>query len=237
LELETFYDQRRMTFSKKLTPFVAASFIHLTLIILGEAQLVQITKPFLMPLLIFYFWSTTPKTPLSRFIIIALACSFIGDTLLIFSSSQELFFMTGLVAFLLAHIVFILINLSAVNEQAKRLKLQWQDIIFVGLGLFFFSFIKDDLGELYFPVVMYTVIICLMALTARKRWNKVCRESFWLVMSGAIIFMLSDFLLAVDKFNGDFEYAQFSIMFTYLMAQFLLIQGYKVFVQNLLKES
>ena len=222
-----------MTFSKKLLPFIFLSLLHLIGLFLDNSSIDMITKPLLMPSLLFYFAGTAQKSPLNRYVSMALIFSFLGDTLLMFVGENDLFFLAGLVGFLIAHIIYIVINMSAKNVYEKGLKPQWQDIFFVIYGLFMFTFIKNGLGEMYFPALIYTVIICLMAITARKRWKKSDSESFWLVMIGAGFFVVSDSLLAINKFVGEFDMSGPAIMVTYLIAQFLLVEGYKRFVEKI----
>ncbi|NVJ47675.1 MAG: lysoplasmalogenase [Cytophagia bacterium] len=222
-----------MTFSKKLLPFILLSLIHLIGLFMENSTIDMVTKPLLMPSLLFYFLTTTQKSPLNIYISIALVFSFLGDTLLMFVEQNDLFFLTGLIGFLIAHLVYIIINMSAKNVYEKGLKPQWQDIFFVLFGLVMFSIIKGGLGEMYFPALVYTVIICLMAITARKRWKKSDSESFWLVMIGASFFVVSDSLLAINKFVGEFTMSGPAIMITYLVAQFLLVEGYKKFIEKL----
>lgn len=222
-----------MTFSKKLLPFILLSLIHLIGLFLENSTIDMVTKPLLMPSLLFYFLGTTTKTPLNSYIAAALVFSFLGDTLLMFQGQNGLFFLAGLVSFLIAHIVYILVSMSAKNVYEKGLKPQWQDIFFVIFGLVMFSIIKGGLGEMYFPALAYTVIICLMTITARKRWKKASSDSFWLVMIGASFFVVSDSLLAINKFVGEFDFNGPAIMVTYLLAQFLLVEGYKRFIEKL----
>ena len=222
-----------MTFSKKLLPFIFLSLLHLIGLFTENNSIEMITKPLLMPGLLFYFISTTPKSPLNNYIILALVFSFLGDTLLMFAEQNSFFFLAGLIGFLIAHIVYIVINMSAKNVYEKGLKPQWQDIFFVIYGLIMFSVIKGGLGEMYFPAMAYTVIICLMAITARKRWKKSDGESFWLVMIGASFFLISDSLLAINKFVGEFELSRQAIMLTYLLAQYALVEGYKRFIEKI----
>lgn len=222
-----------MKVDKKLLPFILISVIHLMSLAGGLALAVMITKPLLIPSLLFYFLGTTPSSPLNRYISIALFFSFLGDTLLMFSDGNSTFFLTGLISFLLAHMVYIIVSMSAKNVYEKGIKPQWQDLPFLFFGLLMFSALKDGLSEMYFPALAYTVIICLMAIMARKRWKKSDNESFWLVMIGASFFVISDSILAINKFVGEFEMSDLAIMTTYLLAQFLLVEGYKRFVQKL----
>ncbi|MFM8740122.1 MAG: lysoplasmalogenase family protein, partial [Cytophagales bacterium] len=50
-------------------------------------------------------------------------------------------------------------------------------------------------------------------------------KSFFLVMLGALLFMVSDSLLAVNKFLNPFEFSGIAIMATYCAAQYLIVEG------------
>ena len=222
-----------MKVDKKLLPFIIISVLHLVSLAGGFVLIGMVTKPILIPSLLFYFLKTTPDSPLNRYISIALFFYFFGDTLLMFAERNSIFFLTGLISFLLAHMVYIVVSMSAKSVYEKGIKPQWQDIPFLLYGLLMFSAIKDGLGDMYFPALAYTVIICLMAIMARKRWKKSDNQSFWLVMIGASFFVVSDSILAVNRFLGEFEMSNLAIMTTYLLAQFLLVEGYKRFVEKL----
>lgn len=222
---------------KHLLPYLFLGILNLIACASGQGDLQMFTKPLLMPALAFYFYQSVPATPLNRFVMAALLFSFLGDSLLMFSDYSSLFFTIGLATFLLAHIVYIIINMNAVNETGKGFKLQWQDIPFFLFGLIIFSIVKKDLGDMYFPALGYTVIICIMSMTARKRWKKTGMTSFWLVMSGALFFLTSDSLLAINKFLDPIPQADLLIMSTYLIAQFLIIQGLIVFIKKIRLEA
>lgn len=207
--------------------------LQLIACILGQEDLRFASKPLLMPALAFYFYQSVPKTPLNRFVLGALLFSFLGDTLLIFASYDKIFFILGLITFLLAHLIYIVINMNTMEQAGKGFKLQWQDVPFFLFGLIIFSVVKKDLGDMYFPALGYTVIICIMTLTARKRWKRTDMKSFWLVMIGALLFLTSDSFLAVNKFMEPIPQSDLIIMSTYLVAQFLLIEGLIVFIKRL----
>ncbi len=226
-----------MKSQKHLAPFLILALLELSGRLLGSEEITWVTKPLLMPALMLFFVQSAPKTPLNTYILAALFFSFLGDTLLMLVPRSEYFFMAGLGSFLLAHLIYIVINMSAITEGERGFKPQWQDLIFVAYGLGIFSLINNDLGSMYIPVVIYTVVICLMAITARKRWKKTDNQSFKLVLSGAILFVISDSILALDKFYKPFETAGFLIMLTYLAAQFLLVKGFIVFIQKIRPEA
>ena len=93
------------------------------------------------------------------------------DVFLIFSDQLPIFFLLGLGAFLMAHLVYIFLNLNLVNTDDRKLKFKWHDLLFGIYGLFMFRFIRPDLGDMMIPALIYTVVICIMGITASKRWG------------------------------------------------------------------
>jgi uncharacterized membrane protein YhhN len=65
----------------------------------------------------------------------------------------------------------------------------------------------------------------VMVLQALFRYGYTNTVSFWFVFVGAILFMISDSMIAVNKFLSSFELAGVAIMVTYILAQFLIIKG------------
>ncbi len=127
--------------------------------------------------------------------------------------------------------------MNAVSTTERSLKPEWSDLIFVLYGFAIFATINDNLGDMYIPALIYTVVICMMAITAKKRRDKADRQSFWLIMCGATLFMISDSILAYNKFNQAFAAADFLIMLTYIAAQFLIVRGLIVFIQKIRPEA
>jgi uncharacterized membrane protein YhhN len=222
-----------MKISTSLVIFFAISASHLVSIALELTLLSQITKPMLMIALLVYFNQSVPKTGLSKFVNAALILSAIGDTLLLFNDENPLFFMLGLGSFLFAHLVYIFLNLNLIDSEDRKLKFHWSDILFAGYGLFVFRFVRPNLGEMLIPTLIYTVVICMMGITAAKRFGKTSKESFLYLLGGAIIFIISDSLLAINKFYSNFEQADLLIMLTYITGQFLIVKGIILFVENL----
>lgn len=226
-----------MKIHKSLFPFIIISILELAGQLNHMDELVAITKPLLMPALIFYFFQSVPSTPLNKFVFAALFFSFLGDTLLLLVPRSEIFFLAGLVSFLIAHVVYILINMNAVSGENRSIKPEWSDLFFVIYGFAIFSIINENLGDMYVPALIYTVVICIMGITAKKRGGKCDDQSFRLLLLGSILFLVSDSVLAYDKFNQHFASANFVIMITYLGAQFLIVQGLIVFIKKIRPEA
>ena len=220
-----------------LAPFIIVSTIHLFGILAGIQIMHMASKPLLMFSLVLYFQRTAPKTPLNIFVAGALFFSLVGDGLLIFQEAHSSIFLGGLISFFIAHLLYIFVNINAINSADRKLRFHWADIPFVLYGLLIFSVIKDGLGDMYFPALAYTVVITIMGITARKRFQKTDETSFWLVMIGAIFFMISDSMLAINKFLNPLPAADFLIMLSYIIAQFLIIQGMVTFIKKIKAEN
>jgi uncharacterized membrane protein YhhN len=75
------------------------------------------------------------------------------------------------------------------------------------------------------PVIIYTIVILTMLEAAINRYGKVNRLSFILVLAGAILFVISDSLIALNKFGFPFMFSGVAVMTTYIAAQYLIVAG------------
>ena len=188
------------------------------------ANLNYIAKPLLLISLIIFFWKQSSHLDhkLRRMIFFALGFSLLGDILLMFVNQSANFFIGGLIAFLIAHIFYVLVFLKQRNSSKNP-------FLFIGFvllyGMLLFYFLKDGLGEMLLPVILYMTIILSMATTAFLRQGYVLKSSFILVFIGAVLFMISDSILALNKFYQPLAFTNFSIMFTYAFAQLFIVFG------------
>ena len=90
-----------------------------------------------------------------------------------------------------------------------------------------FYLLKEGLGDLLLPVIVYMFVILLMGITAYLRRGSVPKNSFILVFLGALFFITSDSLLALNKFHQPLPLSNFSIMTTYSIAQLFIVFGIK----------
>lgn len=187
------------------------------------SQLHYFSKPLIIIALIVFFYKQSKHLNKSIRVItlLALMFSLIGDVLLMFVNKSANFFMSGLVAFLIAHIMYISVFYKSRNKTANKLPIIVILLIYAS-GLFYF--LIDGLGEMLIPVLLYLLVILTMATTAfiRKRSNK---NSYKLVFIGAVFFMISDSLLALNKFYEPLPFSNISIILTYALAQYLIVLG------------
>jgi uncharacterized membrane protein YhhN len=218
-----------MTFTKFEKQF---AFIF-TLIFLMELICIQIenlfkwhyvTKPLIVLSLIIFFFiqSKTLQKSFRKLILLALIFSLVGDILLMFADLNPVFFMLGLVAFLLAHVMYIITFLKQKNTLQQPFTFIAILLVYAS-GLFYL--LKGGLGAMLIPVVIYMLAILTMAATAYLRKGTVTHLSYTMVFIGAVLFMVSDSLLALNMFYKPFPFANIGIMLTYALAQFFIVIG------------
>lgn len=183
-----------------------------------------IAKPAIVISLIVVFLKTSQllSKSIKNLTLLALIFSLLGDVLLMFVDTSAHFFTLGLVAFLIAHIMYVLLFLKHRNKTKSPFG-------FVALLLIYaaslFNFLKDGLGDMLIPVALYILVILAMATSAYLRKNKVNILSYGLVFLGALCFMVSDSILALNKFYEPIPWSNISIMTTYALAQYLIVLG------------
>jgi uncharacterized membrane protein YhhN len=187
-----------------------------------------LAKAVIIPLLMILFF-TNKRSGLTRsdkLIFAALFFSWAGDIILEFSHLQSNMFLPGLISFLTAHIMYFTAFIITPGESViinKRIYLLIPVLLY-GAGLIYYLY--DDLAEMRIPVIVYSFVILAMLTGAIDRIEKVNKLSFSLVLTGAVLFVLSDSAIAINKFSYHFEYSSIVIMTTYVIAQYLIVMGY-----------
>jgi len=182
-------------------------------------------KPLVAGSLLWFFINTSSEIErrIERLVKWALICSLLGDILLMFVPQSEHFFTLGLVAFLTAHVFYVLAFFQKPNGPHNAFNFAFY------AGFFSYAYqvykgIKPNLGDMKYPVILYITVITIMACTAisRSAKNKV---SYFLVVAGALFFVASDSILAIEKFHKPLFCPEISIMLTYGLAQWCITMG------------
>ena len=181
-------------------------------------------KPAILTSLIiyFYFQSAHLNKKIKNITLLALLFSLLGDILLMFVNKSPNFFIGGLVSFLLAHLMYIFVFLKSRNKTAAFFPIIVLLLIYAS-GIFYF--LKDGLGEMLIPVIAYMIVILFMLAVAFLRKRSKTTNSYNLVFAGAVFFIVSDSLLALNKFYQPLPFSSISIMLTYALAQYLIVLG------------
>lgn len=185
-----------------------------------------------MPLLALVVWFSAGKnfTNARNLVIGGLLFSTAGDTLLMFADRHNDLFVFGLITFLIAHICYILAfnNISSFKQGFIKRHLLLT-IPFLLYWLLFNGYLFDSLpASLKIPVIIYSMIIMVMALSALNLREAIAQRAFLFIFVGALFFLLSDSILAIGKFTlgetADFNLSIF-IMTTYILGQFGIAYG------------
>ena len=160
-----------------------------------------------------------PVGPGYRWLVVAaLAFSMAGDVWLL---RPERFFVPGLVSFLVAHVLYIAAFVPRGGWGASG----WLVLLpFVLSGFAMLAYLWPRLGSDRVPVVVYLSVIVVMGWQAAIRAGSTTTPapSGALACAGAVLFMLSDGILSVDRFARPFGAADAAVMTTYYAAQTLI---------------
>jgi len=192
-------------------------------------ELQAIFKPLIMITLGVYYAASVDREYRSAALLAAILFSLAGDVLLLWAKNTESYFVLGLASFLIAHIFYILTYRQHRGENSpnelqgvQRIRMAFP-VILAGTGLVVVLY--PLLGGLRIPVVLYAVVLVTMALQALFRFGRTTAASFWLVFAGALLFVLSDSLIAINKFMMPVSHAELWIMSTYIAAQYFIVCG------------
>ncbi len=209
--------------------FLLASGAELYAALAGASLVHQFAKPFLLLTLIGYYVFSRAGEPMAITFLLALFFSWAGDVLLMFQDEDSGFFIYGLAVFLIAHVCYIFtfrqhrtVEETHALQGLQRIRFALP-VVLSGSGLVIILY--PHLGELRLPVLAYALVLTLMVLSALFRYGRTPSASFVMVFAGSLLFMISDSLLAINKFIEPLTLAGFWIMLTYIGAQFLIVSG------------
>lgn len=183
-----------------------------------------LAKALLMPILIFILALNIHKklNHFDKLMFAGLLFSWAGDMVLEFKG----LFIPGLAFFLLAHVMYLVVFFKTPGSNVI-FKKKWYlliPVVLYGASLIFYLY--NDLAAMKIPVILYSLIILTMLTGAINRLEKVNRISYYLVLAGAILFVISDSAIAINKFSHPFDSAGIVIMMTYILAQYLILIGF-----------
>jgi alkenylglycerophosphocholine hydrolase len=143
-----------------------------------------------------------------RALTIGLLLSAVGDVLLEAPGR----FVAGLATFLCAHVAY---SVAFVFDEHR---VRAERAIPFGIWLLAaFWWVRPGLGDMTVPVVVYMLAIGLMMWRAAARWGDHPRAAAAVV--GAILFGLSDTLIAIDRFRAPIPGAPYAIILLYWAGQ------------------
>ena len=208
--------------------FAVIVILELTGRILDKIQIEYFVKPLIMIWIALYFLLNLKKSALTIPVLIAFFFSWVGDNFLMMSGRNELFFFAGVGGFFLAQLsyIFTFARYSENEEKGYLLRKPWWAVFFLAYvaGMLILLFPSLD-GMMKAVITIYAISLMLMSMMALNRRGRVAAGSFKLVFAGSLLFLLSDSMIAIDKFHSEIPLAGFLIMLTYIAAQYLIMRG------------
>ena len=215
-----------MTSQKSLFAlFIVIALAYLLTVIFDFPVATFYLKPFLLlPLLVATIFSETFSH--KSILFAALAFCWAGDVLLLFANRDGIYFILGLVAFLIGHLFYILLFIKMIKSSGKKVRLNVPFLILILLYLVaFYWLMSPRLGAMLVPVMVYAVAISSMLYCAFMLRSVIPKANAFFIFSGAIAFVISDSILAVNKFYTPIPFSGFLIMITYIYAQGAIVWG------------
>lgn len=149
-------------------------------------------------------------------IIGGLVFSLAGDVFLMLPQDR---FIPGLFSFLVAHLLYIaaFTELAGLHNSSG-----WLYLPFLGVGVVMITLLWRAVGKLRIYVIAYMLVISIMAWQGAEYWVTAGTTAALLAALGALLFLISDAVLAIDRFRTKFAEASIIVLSTYYTAQLLL---------------
>jgi uncharacterized membrane protein YhhN len=195
---------------------LASAALHIRAEFRGPRSQVYAFKPLTTGCLLAIALVGEPIDPLYRnLIVIGLAFSLSGDVFLMLPSDR---FLAGLVSFFAAHLCYIAAFLSTTGPHASpAILIPW---LVAGAG--FVAALGPHFGALWAPAVLYVLAIAAMGWQATEQWYAARQDWAVYALVGAVLFVVSDSALALNRFRRPFRAAPLVILSTYYTAQYLI---------------
>jgi uncharacterized membrane protein YhhN len=188
----------------------------------GNQRLVYVFKP-LSTLLVIAVALLSLLAPdvqpaFTWWVVAGLVLSLGGDVALMWESNRA--FLIGLVLFLLAHVVYSIAFTVPNGFHAADLI---SGAVLLAVAAAIYLYLRPGLGRMQGPVILYTLIICFMVNRAISTFfgDAFTPTQAWLLSLGAVFFMFSDIVLAVNRFRRPMKRHRLSL-FAYYLGQLLI---------------
>jgi len=213
--------------------FLILFFIIVIVELYGEhkenTKIFYASKPLAMPLLIlFYIFGIVNSVGAEKIdwlIVVALIGGMTGDIFLMLKD-QEKWFLFGMIGFLVNQIFYIISFFIGVGDitpfNAWTLFLFGPVILIIAFTVPRFI---NKTDELKVPVLVYMGAILLMHVAAVVRLAVIQHFEIIFIYIGSILFIFSDSILAMIKWEGDFKHGRLINLITYFLAQFYITLG------------
>lgn len=189
--------------------------LHINAAYKGPQWQFYLFKPLTIALMITIAVMSGESNIYTHLILAGLVFSLLGDVFLMLPKDR---FVPGLISFLVAHILYSI----AFWQQFEGPMVWWLPSLIGAASVIIFLLLLPNLGTLLIPVGLYIAVIAQMAWGAGEFWMNAQSQAAAHAFGGALLFMVSDTVLAFDRFKGPFRTSVLLIMSTYFCAQGLI---------------
>jgi uncharacterized membrane protein YhhN len=193
---------------------IVSAVLHINAEYHGPQWKIYIFKPLTMVLIITMGLNLLPEDIgwYHLALLVGLLFSIGGDVALMWPSDK---FLLGLVSFLTGHVFYISGLHSGIEWTSTGVV--WVPLLFLGSGMFWV--LRSGLGKMQVPVLVYILVILIMSGLAWERHLQLELPQTLFAGCGVILFLISDAMLAWNRFRMKFKSAQVFILSTYYVAQ------------------
>ena len=146
---------------------------------------------------------------------LGLLFSLFGDVFLMLPRDR---FLAGLASFLVALVCYLVAFVNVAGYPSS-----WPlGLILLGYGTYLLKRLWPHLGSYRIPVIIYALVLLLMSAGAfQQLWLDTAPRT-WFAFIGAVLFVISDSLLALDRFEARASRRHTFVLASYFAAQWLI---------------
>jgi len=207
--------------------FFTSSILDIIGVAANLIWLQTIFKPLIILSLITLYYSTVIER--NNWYLLALFFSFLGDVFLL---DKNGYFLLGIGSFLITQILFIKLIIS----QLEKVRIHHFIITLLPFVVYFtvlISIIQENLTEFMIPVVIYGITISFFGMVSLLNYFIDKSKRSLVLLIGAVLFIASDSMIALNKFHEPRILYPVAIMITYIVAQYFIYR----FMRELIKKS
>jgi uncharacterized membrane protein YhhN len=190
-----------------------------------------LSKPLIVAsLLLFYggalasFKNNNKKNALLGSLFFSLA----ADFTIVFANESDSFIKVSLLFMLIAKIFLIRVFVLDIFKE-KTLNRHWIQLAVAALilayGVEYFVLTYKDFGILKYPALLYILTISAMCMLAAIRSFNDDKKGFLMVLAGAVCFIVTDSVFAVNFFVKPVLFSNTIVLSSYAIAQYLIVAG------------
>ncbi|CAB4867265.1 MAG: hypothetical protein F2793_02560 [Actinobacteria bacterium] len=201
--------------------------VNVTAELADAPGVIHVTKPLLVTVLICWLVVERRSTwdPPVTWLALGAACALAGDILLMPEGTA--WFTAGLASFMAMQICYIV---AFARVPGPGLVRAWRVALvpYVAYWIALMAVIVPTAGAMLVPIVVYSLCLLAMAVSALDLVIRVPQKYGWMVAIGAGLFMASDSVLALTRFGpiSATPASNSMTMLTYVVAQALIIVGF-----------